>query len=257
MFFNPRMPNDCHMTYMLPQYKKVLLSKNATELGPQLGKYNLYVYTERGVGDVQAKSQLQLQPVLFVPGNAGSYKQVRSIASEAARRTKALERDNRLLTKFVFYAIDFREEFSAFNGETLMSQTRFTDFCVREILSKHGAGSRLILLGHSMGGVIAHGVAKMYNYDQSTVRGIVTLNTPHKHPVFAHSLALNSYYRSINRQNETANGVNGIPMVSIGGGFRDSLVNTKLTEIGYINNSFSAISSSIPGVWASADHQVN
>lgn len=257
--FNSKMRNDCKMTYMYPQYTKVQLSKNATALGPQLAKYSLYTYTERSVGDVTTKGKLRIQPVLFIPGNAGSYKQVRSIASEAARQTRDLGGENRQpLTKFAFYAIDFDEEFSAFNGRSLLAQTRFTDICVKEILAKYDAGAQLILLGHSMGGVIARGVTHMYNYDSQTIRGIVTLNTPHNYPVFAHSMRLNNYYRMLNTRNETAEGtLNGIPVVSVGGGFRDSLVNTKLTDIGSTGNRYSAISSSIPGVWASADHQVN
>lgn len=256
MFVNPMMFNDCKMTYMYPQYTKVKLSKNATVLGPQLAKYNLYTYTERGVGDIKTSAKLRVQPVLFIPGNAGSYKQVRSIASETARQTKNLERGSKqTLTKFVFYAIDFNEEFSAFNGKSLLAQTRFTDFCVKEILAKYNKDTRLILLGHSMGGIIARGVARVHNYNTETINGIVTLNTPHTYPVFAHSMRLNNYYSMLNsQQNETEN---GIPVVSIGGGFRDSLVNTKLTDIGLSETKYSAISSSIPGVWASADHQVN
>lgn len=258
MFSNPRMRNDCKMTYMYPHYTKVPLSMNTTALGPQLAKYNLYTYTEGSVRDIKTKSKLQIQPVLFIPGNAGSYKQVRSIASETARQSKSLEGENRqVLTKFVFYSIDFDEQFSAFNGKSLVAQTRFTDICVKEILAKYNGNTKLILLGHSMGGVIARGVTKMYKYSTNTISGIVTLNTPHKYPVFAHSMRLNNYYRMLNMHNETENTVNGIPIISVGGGFRDSLVNTKLTDIGLMENKYSAISSSIPGVWASADHQVN
>lgn len=61
------------MTYMYPTYIPVPLPNNATG-----GKYSLYLYHE---GWKKIDHQLHLVklsgvPVLFIPGNGGSYKQV-------------------------------------------------------------------------------------------------------------------------------------------------------------------------------------
>ena len=62
-------------------------------------------------------------PVLFIPGNSGSAKQVRSLASVALR--KALEMDKKYRTRFDFFAVDFDEELSALSGSVLKDQHEF------------------------------------------------------------------------------------------------------------------------------------
>ena len=46
-------------------------------------KYQVYLYQEQGW---ETESRNDARPVIFVPGNAGSYRQVRSFASSAARQ---------------------------------------------------------------------------------------------------------------------------------------------------------------------------
>lgn len=80
-FHKPNL-KGCIMTYMYPMYIPVPLPSNATA-----GKYSLYLYHE---GWKRIDYQLHLVklsgvPVLFIPGNGGSYKQVRSIAAESDR----------------------------------------------------------------------------------------------------------------------------------------------------------------------------
>ncbi|KAJ7535798.1 hypothetical protein O6H91_12G046400 [Diphasiastrum complanatum] len=80
-FLKP-LPNSCIMTYMYPTYIPVP--------GPpevRSDKYGLYLYHE---GWRKIDFQLHLRklsgvPVLFIPGNGGSYKQVRSVAAESDR----------------------------------------------------------------------------------------------------------------------------------------------------------------------------
>jgi glycosylphosphatidylinositol deacylase len=54
-------------------------------------------------------------PALFLPSNAGSHKQVRSLASETAQRAAAAERSG-TDTDVAWYTVDTREELSAFVG---------------------------------------------------------------------------------------------------------------------------------------------
>lgn len=74
--------NECKMTYMYPNYIKLdgIKSKYSSI-------YQLFLYKEMISINKKNSNIFPLQgvPVLFIPGNAGSYKQVRSIASEAAR----------------------------------------------------------------------------------------------------------------------------------------------------------------------------
>lgn len=68
--------NGCIMTFMYPTYIPVPVPINSTD-----NKYGLYLYHE---GWKRIDFQLHLVklsgvPVLFIPGNGGSYKQVRTI----------------------------------------------------------------------------------------------------------------------------------------------------------------------------------
>jgi len=93
-------------------------------------------------------------PVLFVPGNAGSYKQVRSLGAVSARYFD--EKDRRYygdLPRFEhwekgveghsFFSIDFGEELSVLSGRTLYDQTEYVNDCIRYILSLYeGKGEK-------------------------------------------------------------------------------------------------------------------
>ncbi|XP_057865422.1 uncharacterized protein LOC131073079 isoform X3 [Cryptomeria japonica] len=75
-------PNGCNMTYMYPTYIPISAANNISA-----GKYGLYLYHEgwRKIDYDAHLKQLSGVPVLFIPGNGGSYKQVRSLAAESDR----------------------------------------------------------------------------------------------------------------------------------------------------------------------------
>lgn len=56
--------------------------------------------------------QVRGLPVLFIPGNAGSGKQMRSLASQAAAAGLPLD----------VWGVDFEEEFSGMSGTALLAQ---------------------------------------------------------------------------------------------------------------------------------------
>lgn len=49
-------------------------------------KYNLFSYSEGRLTEAARNMQFNGAPVIFVPGNSGSYKQARSFASVALRK---------------------------------------------------------------------------------------------------------------------------------------------------------------------------
>lgn len=65
--------NGCTMTYMYPTYIPISAPKNLSS-----NKYGLYLYHEgwKKIDFDQHLKQLNGVPVLFIPGNGGSYKQV-------------------------------------------------------------------------------------------------------------------------------------------------------------------------------------
>lgn len=64
--------NGCIMTYMFPQYIPISAPANVSS-----AKYGLYLYHEgwRKIDYNEHIKKLSGVPVLFIPGNAGSYKQ--------------------------------------------------------------------------------------------------------------------------------------------------------------------------------------
>merc|ERR1712218_316638 len=125
-------------------------------------KYKLIAYGE-GDGkrtDKQREEKFNGIPVLFIAGNAGSSKQVRSLASVALR--KSIE-DYKYKTHFDYFSVDFEEEWTAFYGGSLEQQTQFVCACVTRILDIYRNNGEpqlrsVVLVGHSMGGVVAKAV---------------------------------------------------------------------------------------------------
>ena len=86
-------------------------------------KYRLYLYRERHFEPMDLPNG---SPALFVPGNSGSYGQVRSVASSAARQfyKENGSGERRMngedappgVAHTDWYTIDFNEDFSAFSG---------------------------------------------------------------------------------------------------------------------------------------------
>ena len=66
-------PNGCQMTYMYPTYIPIPAPNNVSS-----GRYGLFLYHEgwKQIDFADHVRKLDGVPVLFVPGNGGSYKQV-------------------------------------------------------------------------------------------------------------------------------------------------------------------------------------
>jgi pimeloyl-ACP methyl ester carboxylesterase len=184
--------NSCAMTYMWPNYLAVPVPHAAWGTRPS---YSLYLYREgRSDGGVDGVRGL---PVLFIPGNAGSGKQVRSLgaqadtdlAEQAGQSGSAAGAGAGAAPELDFWAVDFDEELSALSGGDLAAQARFVCKSIPFVLSKYGAAPPgVIVVGHSMGGIVARLVASQFcrAYDvggqdggASRIVAVFTIATPH------------------------------------------------------------------------------
>lgn len=159
-------PSTCQMTFMSPRYSRIDVS--ASTYGD---KYALLRYEENGV----QPSPGEHWPVLFIPGSAGSPRQVRSLAAEAARAGLPLD----------FYTIDAEEEFTGLYGVSIMEQAVYANDVIGLLLREYypNAG-HVIIIGHSMGGIVARALFTLPNYAIGSVRSIITLATPHAAPPY-------------------------------------------------------------------------
>ncbi|KAL9872577.1 GPI inositol-deacylase isoform 2-T2 [Glossina fuscipes fuscipes] len=263
--------NACRMTYMFgePQFLKLKFKENK-----EFPHYGLYYYYEGPVQQNIKYLTLRGAPVLFVPGNAGSFKQVRSLASVALQ--KALDNEHNI--QLNYFAIDFKEQLSGFYGGYLEDQKMFLKLCIQVVSNIYEKKKSVIIIGHSMGGKVAQAVLEQRG-DFTKINSIIFISSPLDIPVINLDYEIQKFYvnnekfLSINRErylahNETNTCVDlyqnvsyfrsqssfmeNILMISIGGGKRDLMVQESLTISKY--SDIHAMTSSIPKVWLSCDH---
>nr|KAF6450859.1 post-GPI attachment to proteins inositol deacylase 1 [Molossus molossus] len=130
--------NKCSMSYMFeyPEYQKIELPKKLAKRYPA---YELYLYGEGSYAEEHKILPLTGIPVLFLPGNAGSYKQVRSIGSIALRKAEDID----FKYHFDFFSVNFNEELVALYGGSLQKQTKFVHECIKTILKLYKVRDKL------------------------------------------------------------------------------------------------------------------
>ncbi|TYJ15335.1 hypothetical protein E1A91_A10G177300v1 [Gossypium mustelinum] len=151
--------NGCIMTYMYPTYIPI-----STTEGVSSAKYGLYLYHEgwKKIDFTEHLKKLNGIPVLFIPGNGGSYKQVRSLAAECDRAYQGgpLERTfyreaylaykeggnaeiadiqlpNQYANRLDWFAVDLEGEHSAMDGRILEEHTEYVVYAIHRILDQY------------------------------------------------------------------------------------------------------------------------
>ena len=277
----------CRQVYMSPAYARL---DAFDELHTALAsKYSLYLYREQdqdafppgGDGDDAAADAadgagfLLGAPVLFIPGNAGSYKQARLIALESLnlyyvegqRRAEGQNLD--------FFTADFNEDFTAFHGRTIVDQAEFLNDAVRFILGlyarQRGTRPRLVILvGHSMGGVVARVMLLLPNYEPRLVNTILTLATPHAAAPLTFDGDILKVYSAVDRFWAAGFGdgdaayaqlardtLANVSLVSVTGGLLDNTLPADYTTLGFLvppQNGFTVYTTGVPRVWTPIDH---
>ncbi|KAI2635049.1 GPI inositol-deacylase [Xylaria nigripes] len=271
-------PKGCRMSWMSPSF--VHFSDFDTEHTRLASKYSLYLYREQGI---DSRSKVKGIPVLFIPGNAGSYKQVRSIASESARYFHEVLHPNATSAKsgiknLDFFTVDFNEDFTAFHGQTMLDQAEYVNEAIRYILSLYldpqkserdpdlPDPSSVIILGHSMGGIVARAAFVMPNFQSHSINTIVTMSAPHARPPVTFDPLIVKIYKDINdhwrqaysNKSLVGNSLSHVTLVSIAGGGLDTVVPSDYASLESIvpkTHGFTVFTSTIPTVWTSMDHQ--
>lgn len=220
--------------------------------------------------------------MLFIPGNAGSYRQARSLASETVQQYyNHVQQDKDALkagaTSIDFFSVDFNEDFTAFHGQTLLDQAEYLNDAVAYILSLYHDTRRslrdprlpdpssVILIGHSMGGVAARTMLTMPNYQSNSINTIITISAPHaRAPVsvdadLVHTYKkINDYWRQAYLQRWASdNPLWHVTLISIAGGSLDTVVPSDYASLSSLvpsTHGFTVFTSSIPNMWTGADH---
>ncbi|KAG2633875.1 uncharacterized protein LOC120660149 isoform X1 [Panicum virgatum] len=229
-------PNGCLMTYMYPTYIPIA----AAPRNVSSDRYGLFLYHEgwKQIDFAKHIRGLRGVPVLFIPGNGGSYKQVRSLAAESFRayqngpleptfyqeassivsgnELKGFSIPSRYGRMLDWYAVDLEGEHSAMDGRILEEHTEYVVYAIHRILdqykeshlertkggaqSSHDLPSSVILVGHSMGGFVARAALVHPNLRKSTVETILTLSSPHQYPPIALQPSLGHFFSHVNEE---------------------------------------------------------
>lgn len=268
----------CRIVFMGPSYARIQgFDESHTRFA---SKYSLYLYREQGKDPVPQTEEdldfLKGTPVLFVPGNAGSFRQIRSIAAESANLffESRGQLKNRNVQNLDFFSADFNEDLTAFHGQTLLDQVEFLNDAVKFILglyeNRPNPPKSVIILSHSMGGVVARGMLTFRNYLPGSINTIITLASPHAAAPLTFDGDILKTYSAIDRfwyegfsedpisqRKNARETLANVSLISITGGLLDSILPADYTTLGYLvppEHGFTVYSTGIPGVWTSIDH---
>ncbi|KAL4247022.1 GPI inositol-deacylase [Abortiporus biennis] len=243
-------PQGCRMSWMSPSY---VLQTSFDQSWTLLAKrYSLWLYREVG----WETSELRGTPVLFIPGNAGSSHQVRSIASSATRQYYSSPYDvspefwSRPLKPLDFFAVEFNEDLSAFHGTTLDSEKQYTSRAIDYILSLYPTNTTIIIMGHSMGGVVA-----MSLLPHPKISTIITMSTPHTLPPARFDRRIGRIYSA----NLASLNADFTPVLSLCGGSTDLMVPSEscILPLSPDNGPYrrTIFTSALEGCWTGVGHR--
>lgn len=235
--------NDkCEMTYMYEYPQFIRVSNDMDKIYP---KYGLYAYGEGRLTSRVRNMYFDGIPVLFIPGNAGSHKQVRSLSSVALR--KALGANTPF--HFDYFTVDLNDEFSGLYGPLLYDQLEYVNGSFYSILKLYKGSHQpesIVIIGHSMGGVIANKLLSKLP-KSSMVPILITLASPLKRPPLLLDYHLQNFYNIPSGKGRMTS------VINLSGGHRDFLIPTFLVREKNVYH-FNVVTSNVPMTWLENNH---
>lgn len=223
----------CTLPRMRPWFSPLRVSG-----GEHLG-YSAWAYSEGGAFDFNSSWPSRCIPAIFVPGQAGSFKQVRSLAKESSLMGETGSR------RLCWIAVHLNEELAFLDPGLLSAQAAFVAASTREV--SRATNRRAVLVGHSAGAIAARLAAL---HEPNSVDLVVSLAGPFR----ATSLVPSpSGAWLLHRASAHSSGMP--PTVSICGGRRDVQAPEWVCGLAPSNDSAWASAPVLPGVKASPDHK--
>lgn len=152
------------------------------------------------------------------------------------------------------HTVEFNEDFSAIHPPTLLSQTRYSKQAIRYILSLYPKGTRIILMGHSMGGTVA--LLLLSEMGDDELRAVYTMSTPSLlSPVRFDRRSEDIYSRA--QRAQTGDVVSTVPLITICGGSTDSQITSEVCALPEQEKPLrrTIMTTSLEGAWTGVGHR--
>ena len=215
----------CSMSWSAPRYDTIF----PMSPGGRFGNYSMKFFRDmRDQSRPWSREGCSSPPVIFVPGHLGQFEQGRSLGAHGFRlghvrggdvRMDGAERlqahymqenfenffkdhndndknsDLTYLQNYDTYTLSFDQESSMLHSSTLSRQASFLIHSIDHALARHCKGrfDKVVLVGHSAGGVVARSIFNHPDYEKvfggrPVVDTIVTLATPHEVRIYLYKL---------------------------------------------------------------------
>lgn len=246
----------CRMSRMWPSYQRYDIP-SSTGLD---AKYHLFLYREAPPSSTPPPPSGR--PVLFVPGNAGSYGQVRSLASSTHHlfeRGEGVPSSGPGAREPDWWAVHFNEDFSAFHGETLREEARYLNDALAFLLALYPGTGDIPIVAHSMGGIAARLAILQPNHPPNSIKTMVTLSSPHAYPPVPLERDIDAIYAQLRSETSKSSAEKDILLISLSGGILDDQLSSEasvldLARLWSANTSLHAFTGSLAGLWSGVDH---
>lgn len=262
----------CKATFLRPAFVPV---PHIGPPGPFSTKYALYLDKDTIFTN---KLELEGAPVLFVHGHAGSYRSAGCFGSELAHLYYLYQHGHykvgQPLQPFDLFTVDFNEEFTAFDGLSILHLSYHLNEVIRDVLGWYTVNSTagsykshsglplpksVTLVCHSMGGIVARTAMMLPNYVPGSVESLITLASPHTAPPAEHERLAHDIYDSVNNywRKNSESALKNVTLVSIAGGRPDLMVHSHLSDTSNLmpsSKQLSVYTTAIPTVWTANNH---
>eukprot|EP01084_Bolivina_argentea_P223222 377722_1 len=286
----------CSMSWSRPQYNKITEFENlkSSELDAVYPKsyamYHHYQATHKFIPTDTQRVDRSLPTntdidtiVIFIPGQSGSYLQIRSFASRILHQKYLLLPRNKINMHkdILFLTFNFGEEWSSLSPSIISRQTAFVYTMLTEYLcfnnnlkicDKNDKHINIILIGHSMGGIVTASLVNIlskkpikskkitpidrYNNNiLSQIKGVILISTPINKPLFIFENRFKKYYAFHKKKFIQILKEYNILALSLSGGLEDFLIESHLSQLNVTNNIDFIITDTCPSIMNTMDHQ--
>jgi len=196
-------PQRCSVPRMRPHFEPLLMPHCGTH-------YAAHEYTEHSVSAPLQSTGANCTPAVFVPGQGGDYRQVRSLASKSAHAAEAATRAGFEHRSLSWATLDLHGELAFLESSLLQEQSSYVACAVQELCQRYGRA--VILVGHSVGAVAARIAAR--SLASECIELVISLGSPLRATALMPSFSGTRLLDIASKQNTS-------PAMEVCGGSRD------------------------------------